>query len=34
MKSNYLPWTKREILERGTHIPFIVKFPKGHMPER
>lgn len=24
-----LPWTKREILERGTHIPFIVKFPKG-----
>ena len=34
MKSNYLPWTKREILERGTHIPFIVKFPiKVHMPE-
>ncbi len=24
-----LPWTKREILERGTHIPFVVKFPKG-----
>lgn len=24
-----LPWMKREILERGTHIPFIVKFPKG-----
>ena len=24
-----LPWTKREILERGTHIPFIVKYPKG-----
>lgn len=24
-----LPWTKREILERGTHIPFIVKFPHG-----
>lgn len=24
-----LPWMKREILERGTHIPFIVKYPKG-----
>ncbi len=24
-----MPWMKREILERGTHIPFIVKFPKG-----
>lgn len=24
-----LPWTKREILERGTHIPFVVKYPKG-----
>jgi arylsulfatase A-like enzyme len=24
-----LPWTKREILERGTHIPFVVKLPKG-----
>lgn len=24
-----LPWMKREILERGTHIPFIVKFPKS-----
>lgn len=22
-----LPWMKREILERGTHIPLIVKFP-------
>lgn len=22
-----LPWTKREILERGTHIPFIIRFP-------
>ena len=22
-----LPWMKREILERGTHIPFLVKFP-------
>lgn len=22
-----LPWMKREILERGTHIPFIVRFP-------
>ncbi len=26
-----LPWTKREILERGTHIPFIVKHPRGKM---
>ncbi len=24
-----LPWMKRELLERGTHIPFIVKHPKG-----
>ena len=24
-----LPWMKREILERGTHIPFIVKLPKN-----
>lgn len=24
-----LPWMKREILERGTHIPFVIKFPKG-----
>lgn len=24
-----MPWTKREILERGTHIPFMVKYPKG-----
>ncbi|WBL24971.1 sulfatase family protein [Zunongwangia sp. HGR-M22] len=24
-----LPWMKREILERGTHIPFLVKYPKG-----
>ena len=24
-----MPWMKREVLERGTHIPFIVKFPKG-----
>lgn len=24
-----LPWQKREILERGTHIPFIVKYPNG-----
>jgi Arylsulfatase A and related enzymes len=23
-----MPWQKREILERGTHIPFIIKFPK------
>ena len=22
-----LPWMKREILERGTHIPFIIHFP-------
>ncbi|MEH6305903.1 sulfatase [Olivibacter sp. CPCC 100613] len=21
------PWTKREVLERGTHIPFIIRFP-------
>jgi len=24
-----LPWMKREILERGTHIPFVVRFPGG-----
>ena len=24
-----LPWMKREVLERGTHIPFIVKYPHG-----
>lgn len=24
-----LPWMKRELLERGTHIPLIVKYPKG-----
>ena len=24
-----MPWMKREILERGTHIPFIVKYPQG-----
>ncbi|MFC6099077.1 sulfatase family protein [Olivibacter domesticus] len=24
-----LPWMKRELLERGTHIPFIIRFPKG-----
>jgi N-sulfoglucosamine sulfohydrolase len=24
-----LPWMKREILERGTHIPFLLKFPGG-----
>lgn len=24
-----LPWMKREILERGTHIPFIVKLPNN-----
>lgn len=24
-----LPWMKRELLDRGTHIPFIVKHPKG-----
>lgn len=23
------PWTKREVLERGTHIPFIIRFPGG-----
>lgn len=26
-----LPWMKREILERGTHIPFIVKLPKNQL---
>ncbi|MGE0589837.1 MAG: sulfatase [Cyclobacteriaceae bacterium] len=24
-----LPWMKRELYERGTHIPFIVKYPMG-----
>lgn len=24
-----LPWMKREILERGTHIPFIIRYPGG-----
>ena len=24
-----LPWTKREVLERGTHIPLIIRFPKA-----
>ena len=24
-----MPWAKREILERGTHIPLIVKYPKN-----
>lgn len=24
-----MPWYKREITERGTHIPMLVKFPKG-----
>lgn len=24
-----LPWMKREVLERGTHIPLIIKHPKG-----
>jgi N-sulfoglucosamine sulfohydrolase len=24
-----LPWMKREVLERGTHIPFIIRFPSG-----
>ncbi len=24
-----LPWMKRELLERGTHIPLIVKYPKA-----
>ncbi len=24
-----LPWMKREVLERGTHIPFIVRYPGG-----
>lgn len=22
-----LPWMKREVLERGTHIPFVIRFP-------
>jgi len=29
-----LPWMKREILERGTHIPFIVKFPKNKYADK
>ena len=24
-----LPWMKREVLERGTHIPLIIRFPEG-----
>ncbi len=24
-----LPWMKREILERGTHVPLIVRYPGG-----
>ena len=28
-----LPWMKREVLERGTHIPLIIRFP-GRMPEQ
>lgn len=24
-----MPWMKREVLERGTHIPFVVKMPRG-----
>lgn len=24
-----LPWTKRELLERGTHIPLIIRYPGG-----
>ena len=24
-----LPWMKREVLERGTHIPFVVRFPNA-----
>jgi N-sulfoglucosamine sulfohydrolase len=24
-----LPWMKREVLERGTHIPMIIRFPNG-----
>ena len=24
-----LPWMKREVLERGTHIPLIIRFPGG-----
>jgi len=24
-----MPWTKRAVLERGTHIPLIIKYPKG-----
>ncbi|MPV59582.1 sulfatase [Burkholderia sp. HI2761] len=24
-----LPWYKREVLERGTHVPLIIRFPNG-----
>jgi len=24
-----LPWMKREVLERGTHIPLVIRFPGG-----
>ncbi|MFV0592005.1 MAG: sulfatase [Draconibacterium sp.] len=24
-----LPWMKREVLERGIHIPLVIKYPKG-----
>ncbi len=24
-----LPWMKREVLDRGTHIPLIIRFPNG-----
>lgn len=27
-----MPWTKREILERGTHIPLVVKYPGNRFP--
>jgi len=26
-----MPWAKREILERGTHIPLIVKYPNNRL---
>lgn len=29
-----LPWTKREVLERGTHIPLLIKHPKGALAGR
>jgi arylsulfatase A-like enzyme len=28
-----LPWMKREVLERGTHIPLIIRIP-GRLPEQ